>query len=114
MSFEDSIKEWVSLDNELRQHSTAVKQLRQQRNTLSDSILTYVVDNNMTHSTVKISDGILKFHNIKVTSPLTFKFITKCLNDCISDENQVKQLIQYIKQKREIRYIPEVKRNYAK
>ena len=112
MSFEDAIKNWVATDNEIKQRTAELKNLRTARNQYQEYILDHVTENNIAHKTVQISDGNLRFHNCKVTAPLTFRFITQCLNDCISDENQVKQLITYIKQRREIKYVPEVKRSY--
>lgn len=102
------------IDNQIKQYSAHVKELRQQKNNLSNNIISHAVDNNMSHNTIQITDGTLKFQNMKVTSPLTFKFITECLNDCIEDEEQVKMLINYIKKKREVKYVPEVKRTYTK
>ena len=109
MSFEEKIKEWVLVDNQIKQYNTHIKSLRQQKNNLSNNIIAHAVENNMSHNTIKITDGSLKFQNVKVTSPLTFKFITECLKDCIEDEEQVKLLIDYIKKKREVKYVPEVK-----
>jgi len=114
MNFEENIKEWVQIDNQIKQYNTHIKALRQKKNNLSDNIIAHAVDNNMAHSTIKITDGSLKFQNVKVTSPLTFKFITECLNDCIDDEEHVKVLINYIKKKREVKYVPEMKRTYTK
>lgn len=114
MSFENQIKEWVQVDNQIKHYNTQVKELRQQKNNLSNNIIAHAVENEMSHSTIKISDGSLKFQNVKVTSPLTFKFITECLKDCIDDEDQVKILIDYIKKKRNVKYVPEMKRSYTK
>ena len=114
MSFEENIRQWVTIDNQLNKYKSEIKRLREQKNNLSNNILAHAVDNNLSHNVVEISDGTLKFQNIKVTSPLTFKLITQCLNDCIDDVEQVKLLINYIKQKREVKYVPEVKRTYVK
>ena len=114
MSFENQIKEWVQVDNQIKQYNSQIKALRQQKNNLSNNIIAHAVESNISHSTIKISDGSFKFQNVKVTSPLTFKFITECLNDCIDDENQVKILVDYIKKKRDVKYVPEMKRTYAK
>ena len=114
MSFEENIKQWVMVDNKIKQYNAQVKELRQQKNYLSNHIISHAVDNNLSHNTIQITDGTLKFQNIKVTSPLTFKFINECLKDCIEDESQVKMLIDYIKKKREVKYVPEVKRTYIK
>lgn len=112
MSFEEAVKSWVATDNEIKEKMTELKELRDTRVHYQECIIDYVTNNDMEHKTVQITDGELRFLNNKVTSPLTFKFITQCLTDCISDENQVKQLVEYIKQKRSIKYIPEVKRSY--
>lgn len=113
MSFEENVRQWVMIDNQIKQYSAHIKGLRQEKNNLTSNIITHAVDNNMSHSTIQITDGSLKFQNTKVTSPLTFKFITECLNDCIDDPNQVKVLIDYIKKKREVKYVPDVKRSYT-
>ena len=112
MSFENNIQYWVQIDNEIKKHNTELKQLRCKRNELSDNIISYANDNNLNQAIIKISDGDLKFNNIKQTEPLTFKFITKCLNDCIEDESTVEQLITYMKDKRKIIYKNDIKRSY--
>ena len=66
----------------------------------------------MSHARIQISDGLLKFQNNKVTSPLTFKFLKQCLSECIENEEKVEQLINYIKEKREVKYVPDIKRLY--
>ena len=78
MSFEEQIKEWVQIDNQIKQYNTHVKTLRQQKNNLSNNIIAHAVENKCLIYN-KITDGSLKFQNVKVTSPLTFKFITECL-----------------------------------
>ena len=61
----------------------------------------------------KLTDGKLKFQNTRVTAPLTFRFLEECLNECINGEEQVKQIIKYIKSKREVKYVPDIKRSYS-
>jgi hypothetical protein len=112
MSFEEAIQNWVAIDNEIKERTVKLRNLRNERSQHQENILDHVTTNNMAHKTVQISDGNLRFQNCKVTAPLTFKFITQCLNDCISDEGQVKQLVNYIKQQRAVKYVPEVKRSY--
>lgn len=112
MNFEDSVKNWVATDNEIKERTAELRNLRDARSQYQESILEHVTTNNIAHKTVQITDGILRFANSKVTSPLTFSFLTQCLNDCISDESQVKQLVNYIRQSRSVKYVPEVKRSY--
>lgn len=113
MDFEECIQEWVETDNKLKEYLPVTKNLRERKNALTGEIMTHVENNNMENNVINITDGQIKFQNVKVTAPLTFTFITECLNDCISDETQVKQLIAYIKQKRAVKYVADVKRTYT-
>ena len=110
MSFENEIKQWVQIDNQLKELNERTKVLREKRNTLEKNITTYASSNNLSNSTVQISDGRLKFTNTKVPEPLTFKYLEKTLAEVIKNENQVKLIMEHIKQKREIRTVPEIKR----
>ena len=110
MSFEGQIQQWVQLDNQLKQINEKVKDLREKRNTLEQNITIYAASNNLTNSTVQISDGKLKFVNTKIQEPLTFKYLEKTLNEVIKNESQVKLIIEHIRQKREIKIVPEIKR----
>ena len=87
---------------------------REQKKEITHEILDYADSNNLSHATINISDGKLKFQNNRIATPLTFKFMHKCLSQCISNEKQVNQIIEYIKENREIRYVSDIKRYYNK
>jgi hypothetical protein len=110
MSFEGQIQQWVSIDNQLKQLNEKTKDLREKRNVLEQNITTYATNNNLSNSTVQISDGRLKFTNTKIPEPLTFKYLEKTLGEVIKNESQVKLIMEHIKQKRNIKVVPEIKR----
>jgi len=110
MNFEQQIKEWVQIDNQLKILNEKTKSLREQKNSLNENIINYANKNNILNSQIQISDGKLKFTNTKVATPLTFKYLEKSLGEVIRNENQVKQIMEYIKTKREIKTISEIKR----
>ena len=110
MSFENQIQQWVSLDNQLKQLNEKVKELRDKRNNLEDNITTYASENNLSNATVKISDGRLKFTNLKIPEPLTFKYLERTLGEVIKNESQVNLIMEHLKQKRTIKIVPEIKR----
>lgn len=114
MSFEGKIKEWVSLDNKLKILNGTIKELRSERNNLGDGIIQYVETNELNNATVRISDGNLRFTQNKQTAPLTLTYINQCLTECLKDENHVKQIMTHIKKNRETKYVPDIKRSYAK
>jgi len=113
MSFEEKVKNWVAIDNQLKLLNEKTKELRETKNTMEDSIMTYVRTNKLTNAVVNISDGKLKFVTTKQTAPLTLKFIDDCLSKCIKSEEQVKQIMDYIKDARESKYVPDIKRYYS-
>jgi seryl-tRNA synthetase len=110
MSFENQIQQWISLDNQLKQIHEKVKELREKRNTLEQNITSYADSNNLSNSFIKISDGRLKFTNTRVPEPITLKYLEKTLGEVIKNESQVKLIMEHIKQKRNIKIVPEIKR----
>ena len=111
--FQKQIQDWVSIDNKMKKLQLEVKELRQTKHGLTDSIFQYAETNNLENAIIKISDGKLKFQNIKSTSPLTFTLVKQCLNDIIQDEKKVTSIIDYIKSKREAKYNYDIKRRYS-
>ena len=55
------IKDWVNCDNRLNNLKQETKQLRDNRNGLTNEIFNYVHENNLDDSVIEISDGTLKF-----------------------------------------------------
>jgi hypothetical protein len=110
--FEKSIQKWVSLDNQIRNINEKTKMLRDEKNTLEESILKHIETNQLNNAVVNISDGKLKFVNCKQTSPISMKFIEECLSKCISNKDYVERIMKYIKNARPYRHIPDIKRTY--
>lgn len=110
MNFENQIQQWVQLDNQVKQMNEKTKDLREKRNNLEKSISNYVSSNSLSNATVKINNEKLKFATTKIPEPLTFKYLEKTLGEVIKNENQVKLIMEHIRQKREIKVVPEIKR----
>jgi len=108
--FETNIQKWVSLDNQLKLLQEKTKELREQKQALNKKIIEYTEQNNLSNATIQISDGKLKCVNTKVTAPLTYKFLEKSLGEIISNPNQVEQIMNYLKEKRESKIISEIRR----
>jgi hypothetical protein len=110
--FQQNIKKWVSLDTKIKGMNEEIKTIRDEKHKLSNEIITFVDTNNLKSSTIKISDGKLKFSQNKQTSPISLGFLEKCLNEIIHNEEQVTKIMEYIKDKREVKLIPDIKRFY--
>jgi hypothetical protein len=112
MEFEQHIQQWVSIDNQLKILNDKTKELREKKNNISEKINSHIETSQLSNASVKLSDGQLKFIKVKETQPLTFKYLETCLSEIIKNEEQVKKIVDYIKNKREIKYVPEIKRLY--
>ena len=112
--FQTSIKAWVEVDNEIKILNNRARELREERREIQDEIMEYVETNKLSNATVNISDGQLKFANVRQQSTLTYTHVKNCLMDCIQSEEDVKKIMKYIKQKREVKYVPDIKRSYKK
>jgi len=112
MSFEQQIQQWVNVDNQIKNITETLKELREQKNTISNQINSHIETNQLSNASVKLSDGQLRFVKVKETQQITFKYLETCLSEIIKNEDQVRQIVDYIKNKREVKYVPEIKRFY--
>ena len=112
--FQTNIKDWVSIDNRIKKLQQDVRDLRMTKSNLTDNIFNYAEQNNLENAVIQISDGKLKFQNVKSTSPLTFGYLKQCLLECMENEDQVNELIKYIKTKRTTKTSYDIRRTYNK
>ena len=98
MEIETAVKQWVSLDNKIKQLNEEVKSIREQKKEYEENILDFITENSTNNQTpvIKISDGRLKYVETKQTAPLTLKFIEQCLNDKIPNANTVSCLLKVL------------------
>ena len=112
MSFEQQIQQWVTIDNQMKNLNDKMKELREKKNIISQQINTHIETSQLSNSSIKINDGQLRFVKVKETQQLTFKYLETCLSEIIKNEEQVNKVVEYIKNKRQVKYVPEIKRLY--
>ena len=110
--FQTEIKEWVNLDSQSKLLNEKLKDIRSKKNEISDNIFDFVESNNLSSSTIKISDGRLKFAQSKQTAPITLGYLETSLMELFNNEDKVGEIMEYIKSKREIKFSSEIKRFY--
>ena len=113
-SLEDNIKKYVELDNQLKLINDKAKIIRENKNSINKNVCDYLERNNHANSVIEITDGSLKISENKIQTPLSYKFIEKCLGEIIPDEEKVNHIIRYIKNKREVQIEKTLKRFYTK
>ena len=113
--FKQDIKQWVSLDNEIKEHNKKLRELRERKNEVSDSIQLYAQEEQLTKSIISIPDGgTLKFIESKQIQPLTMNFIKECLYECMDKEEDVDFILKHIKESRQYKINKDIKRTGAK
>ena len=101
LSLEQRIQRWVQLDNTVKQLNDQVRELRASRNDVESSILSHVATNNLSHATVRIKDGTLRFaFNAKQPPALTLSFLSEALAECCPPQ-QAADVMQHIRAKRD-------------
>jgi hypothetical protein len=108
--FQNSIKEWVYLDNKIKSYANEIKQLREQKNNVETEIHDFVETNDLSSKTIRISDSSLTFRKVKKQSGLTLKYIQECLEKCISNKEHIEIIMNTIKNDRSVSYVDEIKR----
>lgn len=110
MNFEQQLQQWVDIDDQLQILQEKTKELRQKKNLISEKINEHLESKQMQNITVKIGDGRLRFVKVKETQQLTFKYLETCLSEIIKNDDQVNKIIEYVKNNRQTKYVPDIKR----
>ena len=102
MNFNDSIIEWVKIDNVQREYLDKLKELREKKNKLSDSLVNHIQENDMETNVFKITslDTNVQMTRTNVQESLTFKLIEECLFEYLNDQSKTNDIINLIKNRR--------------
>ncbi len=112
--FQENIKDWVTIDNSIKTATEELKQMKTKRSEISDTILDFVETENLNSTTININNGSLKFGTVKQSNSLTLTYVKSCLEQCISNEDDVNSIMDVIKSSREVKVSSEIKRFYEK
>ncbi len=110
--FTQNVKRWVTIDTQLKMINEKTKILREEKNNISYKICDQLDNSGNKNRKILIHDGDLKVHEKKEYSPLTFSFLEEHLGKIMNDPTQVQYVIDYLKQKREIKITNDLKRSY--
>lgn len=110
--FENKIKSWVFLDNNINNLNNELKKNKEERNKICLDILDIVDKNNYSNKKIRISDGTLTFNNICSYKPISYNFLYDCFLEYFEDEEKCDKLLDLIKNKREKKINKIIKRAY--
>lgn len=110
--FVENVQKWVMFDNQIKLINEKVKIIRSSKNKILDEINTYVIENNIEHTKIEISDGELRFYEKKEYQPISFGYVEESLGKIISDKKQVDYIMNYLRENREVSVARDIRRNY--
>ena len=110
--FDKQVYKWIEIDNKIKKINAELKTLREGKNDIETSIMETVNNKKLLNTSLSLPDGRLRFVETKTTNPISLTFIEKCLNELIPNKSQVQHILKYMKDKREIKTNPEIKRYY--
>lgn len=110
--FDKQIQKWVEVDNKIKKINAELKTSREMKNELEASIMTTVNNKKILNTSFSLPDGRLRFVETRTTNPISLTFVEQCLHELIPNKSQVQHILKYMKEKREIKINPEIKRYY--
>jgi hypothetical protein len=113
-TFVEDVQKWVALDSQLKIVNEKTRIMRETKHALTQRISEYVDANQLRDRKVEISDGSLRFCEKKEYAPLTYGYIQESLNKLIPNPEHVDRIIQHLKENREVKTAPDIRRTFTK
>ena len=109
-TFEDNVRQWTILDTKIRLANTQLREMRTTREALSKTVCEHMKQTGIDKRKIEIADSKIEVFEKKEYSSLTMGYLEKCLSAIIQEQESVKHILQYIKDKRDIKKTVELKR----
>jgi septal ring factor EnvC (AmiA/AmiB activator) len=87
-----------------------LNKIKNEKNKVKIKIINYMIENEISNKNIKIGNENLKLLQVKQIQPLSFKFLKDCLEECISNQDQIDELISFIKSKRSVKEYLDIKK----
>ena len=112
MNIEENIKSWVVLDNKCKNLNNEIKLLRNEKNNITQNLINEFERKSIKFPTINISDGKLNLINTKIGNVISYNFLLECFNEFFKDDDQAKDLLEFIKSKTTYNNVFNIKRIY--
>ena len=109
----DNVKQWINIDNEIRQLQGAIKERRKQKKELTDNLVHTMKQNDI--DVFNIPDGELIYTKTKSKRPLSKKHLLLSLSQYFkNDKEMVERLGTFILDSGQIKEKENIKRKIKK
>jgi seryl-tRNA synthetase len=95
------LQQWISIDNQLKQLTEKMRELREKKNELTQSISKQMHEKS--EDTILTTEGTIRLIKKREYENISFKYLEKWLPVIITDSAQSELLIRLLREKREIK-----------
>ena len=99
IDFKENVKEWITLDDDIKTLNLALKERKQKKNELTPKVLEFM--NEYEVHDVKTTDGQLKFSKSLTSKPLNKKYLVSRLGDFFKDYTKGEKAVDFIYENRD-------------
>jgi len=99
VKFKKFIKEWISLDDDIRILQSAIKEKKKKQTALTPYITKYLEENDIKHIIDK--SGTINYTKSETKKSLSKEYMTTKIAEYIKDVDKSKKLVEYLMDKRE-------------
>lgn len=110
MNLEEKVQTYFKIEEQLKNKLAEVQKLREYKQFLNTQILAELEKEEVNVKHFPKTNIKCKVYQYKSSNPLTFTFLKTCLSQIISKSQQVDQIIDYVKSKRNHKIISDIKR----
>lgn len=107
---EKYVQKWVLVDDQITILQEKTKTMREWKKKLSDKILQIMEEKGLSNKIMSIPNGELSVQEKREYSSLSYGFIEDCLEEIITDKEKVADIIDYLRDNREIKTVKEIRR----
>ena len=107
LELKTKLRQWLEYDNQQQALNEKLNEIRAKKKDITEEI--FELTNN-TEIKVKMNEERIHILKTNVHQPLTLIYLQTSLSNIIKNESQLEQTMRYIKENREIKVVPEIKR----
>ena len=88
----DNIKEWIQLDNDMKEYQKLLREMRKRKNDLTNNLVDTMKNNDI--DVFDINNGKLIYSQYKVKAPLSKKHIISSLGTLFANVTPIKNAVE--------------------
>jgi len=108
VTFTQNIKTLLRLDDEICLLQDQLREIRKQKNTTEEDIITTMVERNWNDRSIDVGQRILSIVEKKHYSSLSYSYLEKKLSQIIPDKAQIEYVMKYLKDNRDLKIRHEI------